>query len=354
MDIEQNKTQAGERVLRLRLGWILVGALIMIGLGIVGGMAAQWWADTPLGALPEAQDRLVTTIQEVTISPSTATAQVVEKNGRSVVLLARKETPQILLGSGVIVTSDGLIATTATLPEGALIATTSESGALEVERVGVDVLFGMTYLRLRSGVFVPTDVRDSDVPVGFTMTALSRAPITGSARVRSYTVQEYQLPPSAAPFGWQRLYAGDALGEAILPGSPLFDDEGRLAGLVLPPSTGISLPSTALRQSLARVVDRKFESSIFEQLGMNVAYVFEKIGDGQSQFRVVVTAVQPNAPAAQTGVKSGDRIEKIQGEAVAWDKSVVEAFGQRETVALQVRRGEEMLAITITPSAETP
>lgn len=353
MDLDQTQPSASERVLRLKLGWIFVLGIVMVGLGMLGGMLAQWWWNAPLPALPAEQDRLITTIQEVTISPSTAVSQVVEKNGRSVVLLAVRGAqgaqgkPGDPIASGVIVTSDGLVATTATLPEGALLATTSESETLEVERVGVDVLFDITYLRLRSGVFVPTDVRDSDVPVGFSLTALSRAPITGSARVRTYTVQEYQLPPSAAPFGWQRLYAGEALDETILPGSPLFDDEGRLAGLALPQATGIAMPGTMLRQSLARVVDRKFESSIFDALGIDVAYAFEKIGEGQPQFRVAVTAVRSHTPAAQAGVKTGDRIEKIQGEAVAWDKSVIEALGARETVALQIRRGETMLAITI-------
>lgn len=326
----------------------------MVGLGVLGGMLAEWWWRAPLPTLPEEQDRLITTIQEVTISPSTATAQVVEKNGRSVVLLARKDTPATPLAAGVIVTSDGIVASTAALPEGALVAITNEGEALEVERVGTDALFGITYVRLRSGVFVPTDVRDSDVPVGFTLTALSRQPVTGSPRVRLYTVQEYQLPPSTAVLGWQRLYAGEGLTEAILAGSPLFDDEGRVSALTLPQGSGATLPSTALRLSLARVVGRQLEVNVVDQLGLNVAYVFEPVEDGQHQFRIAVTTVRPNSPAAKAGIKSGDRIEKIQGEAVTWGSSVVEALGARHAIALQVRRGETMLAITIPLIEATP
>lgn len=342
---------SGERVIRVRLGWILLGALVMIGLGGVGGMAADWLGGQPLAALPEAQDRLLTTIQEVTISPSMSRALIVEKNIRSTVLLAVRGKLTDPLAAGAIVTSDGIVATTATLPDGEIVAVGEQGEVTAAERVGVDAVFGITYLRLRGGVFVPVDMRDSDVPVGYELLALSRNPLTLEARVGTYTIREYQLPESNAPIGWQRLYAGTELSEAGLTGSPLFDDEGRVAALALRTPAGTALPSVALRQSLARVVDRQLDKNRFEELGLRLAYVFEATVEGDRKFLLAVTSVKAASRAAASGLAAGDRIEKIHGEEVSWDTSVLAALSERESIALQVRRGEQMLAITIAPAA---
>lgn len=305
-----------------------------------------------MAALPAAQDRLVTTIQEVTISPSTATAELVKNHEPSVVLLARSDRPEVYLGSGLHVTSDGLVASTAQIPADEIVSVDSEGRTTALARVGQDAVYNITYWRAQRGVFSPFDVRDSDVPVGSTLTLLSRNPETLAARARGVLVEEYRLPERTDAVGWQRVAGVAELTDSLLVGSPLLDDEGRVGALVLPGGAGRLLPGTYLRRSLERVARGEIERNVISELGLALDYGFAQSSEGERQFVALVEAVTPRSGAAEKGLRAGDAIYAINGSALAWEGDVVAAL-REQPVSVSVRRADTTLTATLTPVVTT-
>lgn len=338
-----------DQVIRVSLAAVAGLAFAMVVLGILGGLLAQWWGGTSLPPLAESQDRLITTIQEVTISPSTATAELVKNHERSVVLLARASAPESTLASGLVVTSDGLVATTASLPDGEIISVDSEGRRVPLTPVGQDAVYNITYLRAGSGVFSPFDVRDSDVGVGSILTLVSRNPETLAARVRAIVVEEYRLPERPDAVGWQRLIGARELTESLLVGSPLLDDEGRVSALVLPGGQGRLLPGIYLRRSLERVARGELERTDVAAAGLALDYIFHQLPEAERGFAAVVEGVTAGGVAAESGIRAGDVITAINGKPVTWDSDIIAAFAE-QPVSLSIRRGEETLVATLGPS----
>ena len=81
-------TEQREKILRISFGWLILGVMVIIFLGMLGGViASQLWIVRQPPLIPE-QHQLVSTVQEVTISPNQAAASIVDKTHRSVVALA--------------------------------------------------------------------------------------------------------------------------------------------------------------------------------------------------------------------------------------------------------------------------
>lgn len=334
------RLQPGERVVRAPLIAVVGGFVLVALVGMLGGMLGAWWWQPGGAALPASQDRLLTTIQEVTVSPNTITAEAIKREQRSVVLLAREAHPEVALATGFVVTSDGVVATTARLPEEKLAMIDEHGRPQALERLGQDVIFGITYLRAASGVFSPLDVRDREAPVGFTLTFLSRSSLTGSARTKAYTVEEYRLPERGDPVGWQRLFGGTEFSEAVTAGSPLLDDEGQVAGIVLPDTNGRALSSVVLQSSLSRLAAGQLAENPYEQVGLGVTYGFWTAADGGRQFGLFIVSIRPGSRAAAAGLRSGDIISKISNEAVAWDTLVYGHLTPSDPIPIEVRRDD--------------
>ncbi len=338
---------AAERVVRLPLTWILAGMISIVGISLLSGFLAAWWWQPNLAPLP-ASDRLVTTIQEVTISPSTAMQESVVRHQRSVVLLARAAKVEQVLGTGLVATSDGLIATTASLPSEPLVMLDDAGKTRTLEVVGRDVVFGITYLRAGNGVFVPLEMRDSDVLVGTTLLMLSRNPETLAARAEPVFIEEYRLPEKIDPVGWQRLLGGAELTEGAAAGSPLLDDEGRVAAVVLSERNGRLLPSTLLRFSLDRVASGQLEENPYDYFGLALDYTFAPGKELAQEYQVAVESVRPESSAAQQGIRAGDVIVTLREKPLTWDTPAFSAFQEKQPLVIQVRRGEATRTVTLT------
>lgn len=340
-----------EQVIRIPLLGVL---LLVVGLAVVGfagGLLAVWWFSPNPLPLPDANDQLITTIQEVTLSPSIAAAENVARHSRSVMLLSRTGQPEQLLGTGFVVTSDGLVATTADVTGGPVTALDENGQTSELALVGQDSVFGFTYLRASGGVFVPFEVRDSDPGAGATLLALSQNPETLTARVQTYFVEEHRLPETGEPAGWQRLLGGTELTEATVVGSPLLDDEGRVAGIVLPGRNGRAVTGTLLRLSLTRVAEGSLEQNPFAELGIDAIYRFTPDAEGVRAFTVAVEGVQPGSVAAAQGIRAGDVIVTIDNEPPLWENPIYTRLAKGQPTTLQVRRGEVVRTVTLTPRA---
>jgi len=262
--------------------------------------------------------------------------------------LAQTQGTATPLATGLVVTSDGVVATTAAIPAGTIVMIDSEGRQTPLERVGQDAVYGLTYLRAGRGVFSPVELRDNDVPVGSLLTVISRNPETLSPSVRLLLAEEYRLPERSDPVGWQRVLGAAEITAQLQAGSPLLDDEGRVAALVVPNTPGRLLPGVFLRRSLERVARGQLELNPIAEKGLNLDYVFATTPEGVQEFRVVVEAVAPRSSAAAQDIRPGDAITAIGEENLAWETDLLAAFSAPSTT-LEVRRESEVRNVTLNP-----
>lgn len=339
--------QSRERVVRVSFGWLLLGIVCVLALGWLGGVTALQWRGEP--PLPDATQRLVTTVQEVTISPNVAAVELLQNKQRSVVLLARRHGDRLVAtAAGTVVTNDGLVATVVSATDG-LLAFDDQGRELAMRVIGRDELFGVTYLRLSESVLPPFDLRGEGVREAYELMGISRSENTFRPRIFFFPVQEAALPPELAPRGVQRVLRGPVLNDGQLAGSPLIDDEGKLAGVLLNPAAGLVLPADHVAASIERVSSGKREADPFEELGLRVRYTFEPPTEGGAELRLaaLVTAVAPHSPAASGQVSVGDVITALSGVKLHWDELVSRQLADTRPLLLEIRRGDATVTLTV-------
>lgn len=344
MDLKPKNAAA--RVVRVSLAWILAGTITVVVLGMVGGVLAAnlWWPRTI--PVTEEGGRLVSTIQEVTISPNIAAAEILEASERSVVIIGQKGATA--LATGFVATNDGIIITAGKLPADQLIAYDYQGKTVALERVGDDKLFGLTYLRAREAVLIPIDMRAEPVPVAYGLIAVSRSLPTLLPQAEFYRVSETILPPELAPAGIQQVFKGTQLAEADLAGSPLIDEEGQVAGILINPLAGLALPVNQLKESLDRVIGGQREKDRFGELGIELRYLLMAAGDTAGrQLMAEARAVMPASVAAAAGLKRGDIITRIDDTPLEWGKSVLAALSRDLPLALTVNRAGKQVIVTL-------
>jgi len=138
-------------------------------------------------------------------------------------------------------------------------------------------------------------------------------------------------------------------------GSPVVDEDGRLAGIIINPQAGLALPADHLRESMERVVNNRREFSPFEGLGFNIHYSFvtdpKKAG---RQFVAEVISVKTNTPAAKSGIVKGDFITEIDGRALDWSVDVASMFSEDLPLPLKLRRDGNEVSLRLTNEDEAP
>ncbi|MBI4022251.1 MAG: serine protease [Candidatus Andersenbacteria bacterium] len=347
MDLD--RTGGEQRVVRVSFGWLLSGALGVLALGWLGGvLAVQWWpARTPL---PTAQnDRQFTTVQEVTITPNTAAAERVQNAQRSVVLLARRQASRLVPeATGLVVTNDGLIVTVIDDAD-SLLAYDHQGRELPLRLIGRDALFGVTYFRLSENVLLPFDLRTQPVPLAYELMGISRSESTFLPRTFFYPVLEVALPPELSPGGVQRVLRGPAINDDHIAGSPLLDDDGKLAGMMLNPAAGLALPIDHLAASMERVSAGQREVDPFTNFGLHLRYEFAPVtAGGERRFVAAVTGVTANSPAAAGQVAEGDLITSVNGQEIRWEEVVLKQLAA-VPITLSVRRETGDVTLTLSP-----
>lgn len=346
--MEQGPRNESEQTLRLTLRWVLAAVVLLFGVGILGGVVGQRLLIPPLPPLLTAQDRLVTTVQEVTISPNTSAAQVVATAGRSVVLIGtRTGTALQPRATAVVITNDGLLATTAALPETEIVAVDDRGAATTVDRVGNDELYGISYFRLPASVIVPLDVRRDGISVGTELLAISRSDVTRQTKVGPYAVHEFTLPREGDRAGLQRIMQGTPVSSSLFIGAPLVDEEGRLSGLLID-TTGRALEATAIEHSLQRLSAGQREFDPLAQLGLALQFSFVATPDGgAAAFTPRIMAVTPASPASKARLQRGDSLVSVNEEAISWEKGVVEQLSAAWPLTITVRRDQNLVTATV-------
>lgn len=335
------------QVVRLSLTGALGIGLAVTLLGIIGGFIGQYLAPQPL-LLPI--QRPTTNIQQaVTVSPSLAATTRVRDSERSVVVITTltTDTP---LANGLVVTNDGLIVTTASLPEGELKAYTYDGHAISVTRLGVDSLYGLTYLHLGSGIFVPLELATSDPSVGSQLLVISRLLPAINPRAQLLSLTSYQLPDVGTPTGILRWLVSDPLPNMTsLRGSVLLNEEGKAVALLADPVAGLSLPATILQSSIDRWLTQKQELDPAARLGLSLNYTFITVGDSR-RFVVQIHGVKTFSAAATAGLKINDLISAINGEPLTWEKNILSQLSAPLPLHITVvRQGQEQTLTVAAP-----
>lgn len=338
---------SSDRTFRISLVWLLFGIGMMVGIGILGGLIGQTLM-RPILPLTSDQNRLITTVQEVTISPGKAAAAIVKDARRSVIGIGQAESAGTLLATGFILTSDGIVATVGDLPATGLVAFDSDHKIVPLEKAGSDSLFGISYYRIRDRVFVPLELRTEDSQVGEILLGLSQAPATGSDRIIPWYVGSQLLPSGIVPAGIQRLLQGDIPNDAGWQGAPMLDEEGKIGGLMFDSRQGTVLPATALRQSMNRFFEQQHESHIWSDTGLTIEYVFTaSTRPAERVFGARILGVRSASQAALGGLRAGDVIIAIRNEPLAWEKSVVTLLSEKRPLPLTVIRNAAELHLTL-------
>lgn len=337
----------GEDPIRISFVWIVLGLLLVLGVGVVGGLIGQELFGPDLPALTnEDGEQLVTTIQQVTVSPNQASAQVVRTAERSVMALGRVTGEALSMdGVGLVVTSDGLVVSTLDVPRSDVVAFDDSGRSLPIDFVGDDEVYGLRYFRLRDGVFVPLDLLGEDIPVASELIALSRHEITFESSIHRFGVNEYDLPSNQAPGVQKVLNSSDELEDAFV-GSPILNDGSQVAGVIIQPQTGTAISSTTLRLSIDRVISRRIEYDPFDELGFNVSYDFG-VRESEHIFAPIVTGPTSGKPAAIAGLRSGDIIVRIGGQDVSWDTAIAEQLSDELPLEIVVLRDDEEHTVTL-------
>jgi S1-C subfamily serine protease len=331
----------GERIVRLSFSWLAGGAGAILLLGLAGGLLGQYFFPETTRVIRNEGD-VITTVQEVTISPSQASAEVVKGNQEAVFLIGTvtEQIPPATLAVGLLMTNDGILVTTGTLPATPLQAYDYTGASIEAEVVGYDPLFDISYLQLKTGVFSPVDFAQADPLVGTQLLLLGLAPTTFQPEVRPFTLRAYELANDTF-FGVPRLMlAAEEIGEATR-GMPLFNDEGRVAGILRSSERGEAIPIQRLEKSLARFTGKNLEVNSVEALGLTIAYEFRRLEENGSVSLVAqVERVVPNSPAQQAGLKVGDIVTRVEQVALNWEQGLPELINPGQAQNWNIRRGE--------------
>ena len=345
----------GEGVVRVSFGWLFLGAIAIILFSAFGGFISSRLWSPPVLPLINERDQLVATTQQVVISPNTSAVEVLAKVERSVVLIKQSgQQSAPFIATGTIITNDGLLVTAGNIPSSALVALDYQGNEMTLDLVGQDELYGLTYFRISDAVFSPLDLRLDQIPVAYQVMAVSRNAVTLLPKVQSYRINNFMLPPQLMPAGVQRIVKGTVFNDGSMQGSPMVDEDGRLAGLMINPQAGLALPAGHLKESMERVVNNRREYNPFKELGFNVYYTFTAMPKKTGrQFAAEVVSVTINTPAAESGLKKGDIITGINEDVLAWGTDVVSMLSGNLPVTLNLQRDGNEVSLQIAKENET-
>ena len=344
-------------VVRIPLSGIVLGLSIVLVLGVVGGAIGQQMFGIRTTQSPSDNDNgMVTTVQEVKISPNKSVAEIVSASNRSVWHLGNEDASFTEGPTAFSITSDGLMVTAGVLSQEATHAYDLAGKSLAVEKAGYDVMYDLTYLKLKEGVVSPIDLRSEDISEGAALVVVGSNPSTHTSLVDIYRVKKYALPNSASPAGVQKYAVGNAVPEKALIGAPALDEEGNVAGIIVDYQSGEMLPISQVKASFERMADRAHEENQLQEMGVSLNYIIAPLKEGESvAFMAEVATVSPSSETFQAGIKRGDRIIEVSGEQLSWQKSVASQLSSARPVTIKIIREDEELSLILkslpTPSA---
>lgn len=335
--------EEGARTIRLSVGLIFLGLLIVLVIGIAGGYIGSRFTPAPITVLPNGDRTIVPVSQQVTISPSKAGEDIVATQGKSILLLVT-QTPKGIsyVGSGVIMTNDGVIATVSDLPDTTPLFALGESGTLTaVTHIGLDALSGIAFLKIADQILPPVTLSQAPPAVGAELIALSRGEQTGTPIASRHTLSALIAPEDGAAVGIQQV--GVITGSTLpLPASTaLFTDEGRLAGIISSGDTLTLLLIPDITAALSRLSSNTLAENPFATRGFTVSWKLAEDAAGTLGMRAIVRQLTPKTQAIEVGLKVGDVLVSANGNPITWDSSLPSAITKSPLLLSILRQAEE-------------
>lgn len=263
------------------------------------------------------------------------------------------------IGSGFILQSDGQIVTNAHVVAGAdaVNVTLTDGRTLPGRVVGVDPVTDVAVVDIEADNLPTIQPAPMDqLQVGATTIAIGN-PLGLDHTVTTGIISALGRPSSQVGIPNQRVdfIQTDA---AINPGNsggPLLDDQGRVIGMNTAIANGaqgigFAIPIDTVQRIVAGLVrDGKVAHAYLgiQMTGLTPEVKDQINGDPNSGLTVtadqgiLVLRVMPNSPAAQSGLRAGDVIEQVDGQAVqeaADFQGLVEAKAPGDRLTLTLRR----------------
>lgn len=315
--------------------------------------------------------------KQVTLQENSATIDLVKNVGPSVVSITTSSTSQSIFGygqqqsgagTGIVVTSDGLILTNKHVVEGAssFTVTLNDSKQYQGKLVTTDPTNDIAFLRIDAKDLKAAELGDSDqVVVGQKVVAIGNALGEFANTVTEGVISGKSRPIEASDGQGSteqlsNLFQTDA---AINPGNsggPLVNIEGQVIGMNTAvagsaQNIGFAIPINEVKSAIASVKDKgtierpylgvrymMLTEAFASRNGLSVKDGALLRGDSET------LAVIPNSPAAKAGLQEGDIITKINDTDLNTKTTLQSALASAkvgDTITVKyVRSGKEQTA----------
>lgn len=317
--------------------------------------------------------------RQVTLQENSATIDLVKNVGPSVVSITTSSSSQSIFGlnqqqsgagTGMIVTSDGLILTNKHVVEGAtgFTVTLSDGKQYPAKLVTTDPANDVAFLRIDAKDLKAVDLADSDqVVVGQRVVAIGNALGEFANTVTEGVISGKSRPIEASDGQGSteqlsNLFQTDA---AINPGNsggPLVNIEGQVIGMNTAvagsaQNIGFAIPINEVKAAIASVKDKGTIERAY--LGVQFVMLTDTFatrnnlpikegaflrGDSQT------LAVLSNSPAAKAGLQEGDIITKIGDSDINAKKtlqSALTSYKPGDTVKITYYRGNDKKTVDV-------
>ncbi|MEL7352154.1 MAG: HhoA/HhoB/HtrA family serine endopeptidase [Cyanobacteria bacterium P01_A01_bin.116] len=280
-----------------------------------------------------------------------------------------QERTQSGVGSGFIVSEDGRILTNAHVVEGAdtVQVTLKDGRSLEGKVLGSDPVTDVAVIDLDANDLPTVAVSEADLLPGEVAIAignplgLDNTVTVGIVSATGRTSGQVGIPDKRVDF-----IQTDA---AINPGNsggPLLNAKGEVIGMntaIISGAQGLgfAIPIDAVQRISGQIVATGKVEHPF--IGIQMVNLTPEVRESVNQdpnngFRVeadegvLVASVVPGSPAAKAGIRAGDVVNSVNGDAIATGKDVqqaVEANGLGSDLRLQLDRGGDAQTISLRP-----
>lgn len=218
---------------------IFLQILSIFVIGVLGGV----FANQVIGPYFAGRPIYVTEREEITIEENTALKNAVEKVKKTVVGIKTTYNEKILQGSGMILTSDGLIVTLAELvPQGSKFLFFIEGKAVSYQILKRDLTQNLALIKLGENNLPTVGFADlNKLKIG------ERVFLVG----RIYGIKEFIRGTNEGVVSYfnDNVISTNILEKSTMIGSPLFNIKGELVGLITIDSWGVvnAIPVSIIR-----------------------------------------------------------------------------------------------------------